>query len=107
MVYVKEAHPKDGWLTADNVRAGIAVKDPTTSVERAETAAKCALKLRINIPVAVDGMDNTVARQYGGWPDRLYLVDSDGRIAYQSGVGPIGFRPHELEAAIENELRLA
>ena len=45
-----------------------------------------------------------VALAYGGWPDRLYLVGRDGRIAFQGGVGPDGFKPEELAAAVESEL---
>lgn len=33
----------------------------------------------------LDELDNEVASRYGGWPDRLYLVGADGRIAYQGG----------------------
>lgn len=60
--------------------------------------------LRRQIPVAVDGVDNRVASAYSGWPDRLYLVGRDGRVAFQGGEGPFGFKPAELEAAIEREL---
>jgi hypothetical protein len=48
----------------------------------------------------VDELDNAVASAYGGWPDRLYLVGEDGRIAFQGGEGPFGFKPAELERAI-------
>ena len=54
--------------------------------------------------MAMDGLDNAVASAYGGWPDRLYLVGRDGRIAYQGGEGPFGFKPEELERAIETHL---
>ena len=54
--------------------------------------------------MAIDGLDNAVASAYGGWPDRLYLVGRDGRIAYQGGEGPFGFKPAELERAIETHL---
>ena len=33
-----------------------------------------------------------------------YLISSDGRIAYQGGEGPFGFKPAELEHAIVREL---
>ena len=39
-------------------------------------------------------------RAYAALPDRLYLIDAEGRIAYKSGQGPMGFKPEELEAAI-------
>jgi len=54
--------------------------------------------------VAVDGIDNAVASAYGGWPDRLYLISPDGRIAFEGGEGPFGFKPEELGLAIEDEL---
>jgi hypothetical protein len=57
----------------------------------------------MKMPMAVDGVDNAVASAYGGWPDRLYLVGRDGRIAFQGGEGPFGFKPEELERAIERE----
>jgi hypothetical protein len=104
IVYVREAHPEDGWVLADNRREGIAVVDPTSEEERTEVATACAVRLRTRIPIAVDGVDDAVATAYGGWPDRLYLVGRDGRIAYQGGEGPFGFRPDELAAAIDAEL---
>ena len=58
----------------------------------------------MKMPMVVDRVDNAVASAYGGWPDRLYLVRQDGTIAYQGGEGPFGFKPSELEGAIEREL---
>jgi len=94
----------DGWILTENRRSGIAVTDPTTVDERAEVAATCAAALHLEMPIAIDGVDNAVTSAYGGWPDRLYLIDADGRIAFQGGEGPFGFLPHELEAAIERLL---
>lgn len=104
VVYIKEAHPEDGWVLGRNRRADIRVSDPTSAQLRAEVAQTCAVRLRIRIPVLVDGIDNAVASAYGGWPDRLYLIGRDGRIAFQGAEGPFGFKPPELEAAIRAEL---
>jgi hypothetical protein len=103
-VYVKEAHPEDGWVLSENREHGIEVVDPTTDDERTAVAVACAAGLRLELPTVVDAVDNAVASAYGGWPDRLYLVGADGRIAYQGGEGPFGFKPAELESAIEREL---
>ena len=103
-MYVKEAHPEDGWILSENRRSGISVVDPTTADARAEVASMCSTALRLAMPIAVDGLDNAVTSAYGGWPDRLYLVGADGRIAYRGAEGPFGFKPDELEAAIEREL---
>lgn len=99
-VYIREAHPEDGWVLPENRRSGVAVADPATDAERARVASTCAANLRMRMPMAVDRADNAVASAYGGWPDRLYLVDRDRRVVYQGGEGPFGFRPDELERAI-------
>ena len=100
VVYIREAHPEDGWVLPENRRSGVAVHDPTTEDERRAVATACATRLEVRMPMVVDGIDNAVGSAYGGWPDRLYLVTRDGRIAYQGGDGPFGFRPVELERAI-------
>jgi len=104
VVYIKEAHPEDGWVLSSNREQEIAVSDPSSAEERVEVAEACVVRLRIRMPVLIDGMDNETARQYGGWPDRLYLIGRDGRVAFQGEEGPFGFRPEELARAIEIEL---
>jgi hypothetical protein len=105
VVYIKEAHPEDGWVVTSNRQSGIAVKDPTSDAQREELAHTCALRLSIRMPVLLDAINDRVSRAYGAWPDRLYLVGMDGRIAWQGGPGPFGFKPDELAAAIIRELR--
>ena len=104
VVYIKEAHPEDGWVLASNREHEIAVADPVSGEERTAVAEACAARLEIRMPVLIDGIDNETARQYGGWPDRLYLIGRDGRIAFQGEEGPSGFKPEELEDAIRSEL---
>jgi len=65
----------------------------------------CAVNLELGMPMVVDRMDNEVASAYGGWPDRLYLLAADRTILYRGGEGPFGFKPEELEQAIERELK--
>lgn len=104
-VYIREAHPEEGWILPENRRSGLAVHEPTSDEARRGVASTCATNLRLQMPMVVDRIDNAVASAYGGWPDRLYLVGRDGRIAFQGGEGPFGFKPDELERAIERQLR--
>jgi hypothetical protein len=104
IVYIREAHPEDGWVLADNRREEIALVDPTSLEERAAAADACVLRLETRIPVLLDDVDDEAALAYGGWPDRLYLIGRDGRVAFQGGRGPDGFKPEELAAAIASEL---
>jgi hypothetical protein len=107
VVYIKEAHPEDGWVLETNRREQIALADPSSEDERVEVAQACAVRLQIRMPVLIDAMDNEVARRYGGWPDRLYLIGTDGRVAFQGEEGPFGFKPEELDDAIRRELAMS
>lgn len=106
IVYIREAHAIDSPspLGGDGMPL---VEDPDTWEERSSVAKVCLTRLSLEpIPALVDDMDDSVNRAYAAWPDRLYLVGRDGRIAYQGGPGPFGFRPDELEDAIREELGL-
>lgn len=104
VVYIKEAHPEDGWVVSFNRAQGIAVTDPVSDTERGQVATVCSVRLDIQIPVLLDAVNDRVARAYGAWPDRLYLISRHGWIAWQGGPGPFGFKPDELESAISKEL---
>jgi len=41
-------------------------------------------------------MDNAADRAFNAWPERLYVISTDGTVAYQGGKGPYGFDPEEL-----------
>jgi hypothetical protein len=100
LIYIREAHPTDGWQVPQNQRDGALLPTAKTQEQKAEHADFCVVKLDIKFPTLIDGMDNKVESTYAGWPDRLYLIGQDGRVVYKSGVGPAGFKPPELETAI-------
>ncbi len=104
VVYIREAHPEEGWVVSANRDMDIRVNDPTTDEERHDAAVTCALRLKIRMPVVIDAIDDSIARAYGALPDRLYLIGKGGRVAFQGAPGPVGFRPNDLEQAIEEEL---
>lgn len=56
------------------------------------------------IPAVLDRIDNKVNDTYKGWPDRLFLVGRDGKMAFSGGRGPGGFIIADLDAAIRKEL---
>jgi hypothetical protein len=101
VVYIREAHPEDGWVVHQNRTEDIRYMDPTSNDERQEVAAACALRLKIRMPVVVDDIDDNIASAYGALPDRLYLIGRGGKIAYQGEPGPWGFNPDGLAKAIE------
>ena len=100
MVYVREAHPTDGWKMESNARVGVAVKQPTTTAERAEVCEQFRKALKPGLPLFVDEISDPVGNAYSAMPARLYVIDTTGKVAYKGGRGPFGFKPSEMEQAI-------
>jgi type I thyroxine 5'-deiodinase len=101
MVYIREAHPSDFWQVGSNEREGIVYASPSTDDERCDIAQTCVAALEVGFPAVVDGVDDATDEAYSAWPERLYLVGSDGRILYKSRPGPFGFDPEELRLELE------
>jgi thiol-disulfide isomerase/thioredoxin len=87
IVYIREAHPVDGWAISNNQ---FQVTTPTTLKERQKIAQDFAAKLHIPIPVLVDGIEDQVEKSYSVWPNRMYILDADGKIVDKGTAGPGG-----------------
>ena len=101
MVYVREAHTSDIWQDPDNVEDHVIFASPKNFEERRDMGQMCVVKLGINFPAVIDTFDNATEQAYTGWPDRLYVIDRDGRVRYKSGPGPFGFRPKGVEDTLQ------
>jgi hypothetical protein len=99
-IYVREAHPNEGWKMAFNTRLGIEVSQPKTYGERVSVANQCHGVLKYSMPLLVDEIDDRVGNAYSGMPARMYVIDPQGKVVYKSGRGPFGFRPGEMEQAL-------
>lgn len=99
-VYVREAHPTDGWKMESNSKVGVAVAQPKTYDERKSVAQQCNQLLKLKMPLLVDDIDDSTGNAYSGMPARLYVIDTEGRVAYKGGRGPFGFKPGEMEQAL-------
>jgi hypothetical protein len=100
VVYIGEAHASDAWQLPSNIADKVVYESPEDMSERSELAEMCVVRLGIKLPAIVDHFDDSTEIAYSGWPDRLYVLDRDGRIAYKSRPGPFGFKPAEVEAAL-------
>jgi len=99
-IYVREAHPTDGWKMESNSRLGVEVAQPRTYGERVSVANQCHGLLKCSMPLLVDEIDDRVGNAYSGMPARLYVIDPQGKVVYKSGRGPFGFKPGEMEQAL-------
>jgi type I thyroxine 5'-deiodinase len=46
----------------------------------------------------VDPIENKANAAWSGWPERLYIIDTEGKIACKGGPGPFEYHPEEVEA---------
>jgi hypothetical protein len=97
-VYVREAHPSDGWQMPVNVEQDVEFAQPRSLEERRSIAAQCCTRLKLTMPCVVDTIDNKVDEAYAAWPERLFVIAADGRVAYAGGQGPFAFNPDELSS---------
>ena len=118
VVYVKEAHASDRWWLGRSRTqrlfhrfsgnpARVDVAEPVTLAQRRRVASSCQANLFDGVvPLYVDAMDNKVATLYTARPTRIYLIDLDGRVIYNPGIGPFGFNPDHLEPVLREYLGL-
>ena len=104
LVYIREAHATDQWQVDKNIKEKVLLESAKTQEMKDDYATSCVRTLGIKFPAVVDNMENSTESSYTAWPDRLYLVGKNGRIAYKSAPGPAGFKPAEIAAAIEETL---
>jgi Iodothyronine deiodinase len=102
VVYIEEAHPTDGWQMPSNIKDGVLVATAKSFLERDQAAETCVAKLGIHMPALVDDIQDTTERAYTGWPDRLYVIDQSGRVAFKSQAGPFGFHPEEMAKRLQS-----
>ncbi len=88
-IYIREAHPVDGWWLGRRLTKNIMLKmapkvsmehyDPKTIEERRAVAGECETALQYGIHTYVDEIDDYVNDTYAAWPTRLYLIGTDGK----------------------------
>lgn len=111
MVYIREAHPVEGWwfgkgftrriIKLYSPKTSIETYDAKTDEERQKVARQCENTLKYGIRTYVDTIDDKVSKAYAARPTRIYLVGIDGKVVYRGGLGPIGFKPNNFKKAIE------
>jgi Flp pilus assembly protein TadD len=107
LVYIREAHAPDGgadWQSTINEREGIVLRPARNLAEKREHADLCLRKLELPWPAVVDDMDGAAESAYQAWPSRVYIVDRNGRVAFNSWLGEQDFRPDDFEKALREIL---
>jgi hypothetical protein len=95
-VYVREAHPTDEWQMKSNVKDDVCYSQPKTLEQRLAIANDFTKRFKFNLPFGIDDMSNAADNAYSAWPERLYVIDESGHIAYRGGMGPFHYKPAEV-----------
>jgi hypothetical protein len=88
-----------------NERDKILIPDPKTLAERKKVAETFAEQFNLKLPILVDPMADPFERAFAAWPDRVYVLDPAGRVAYKGDPGPRGFKVAEVPAVLERLLK--
>jgi hypothetical protein len=97
-VYVREAHPTDEWQMKSNVKEDVCYAQPKTLEQRVAIAQDFVERQKYPLPFGIDDMNNAADLAYSAWPERLYVIDEHGHIAYAGGIGPFKYDPDEVRA---------
>jgi hypothetical protein len=97
-VYVREAHPTDEWQMKSNVKEDVCYAQPKTLEQRVAIANDFVSRQKYPLPFGIDDMNNAADLAYSAWPERLYVIDEHGRIAYAGGMGPFNYEPEEVRS---------
>lgn len=97
-VYVREAHPTDEWQMKANVKEDVCYVQPKTLAQRVAIANDFIQRFHYSVPFGIDEMSNAANDAYAAWPERIYVVDESGHVAYRGGMGPFDYKPDQLRA---------
>lgn len=110
LIYIREAHPAPqgqkvedaGWKAIGDVL----YYQPTTFEERRKLAETACTFWEMPIPTLVDTMEPSVGEVHAAWPNRMYVIDTEGKIVYRGPKGPLGVTPREGEKHLQQLLGL-
>jgi hypothetical protein len=97
-IYIREAHPTDEWQmkSNDKDKDDVCYAQPKTLEQRVVIANDFTQRFKYPVPFGIDEMSNGANDAYAAWPERLYIIDESGRIAYKGGNGPFKYDPKEV-----------
>ena len=71
---------------------------PKTLDQRVAIANDFTNRYKYSVPFGIDEMSNAANDAYAAWPERLYILYENGRVAYKGGNGPFKYAPKEVRA---------
>ncbi len=88
-----------------NEKDHVCYLQPRSLADRINIARDFSQRFGYPLPLGVDDMDNAADARYAAWPERLYVIDEHGRIAYKGGMGPFDYHPEQVRAWLAERAR--
>ena len=99
-IYVKEAHPLDGWY----VPGGKYDIHQHKTIEDRISAAKMLEDYGVPCPILLDTMDDEGIYQYAAHPEALYIIENG--VVQLKGLGPFSdYNPEHVREWLENYVK--
>jgi len=77
------------------VKDDVCYAQPRTLEQRVAIANDFTNRFKFPLPFGIDDMSNAANDAYAAWPERIYIIDESGHIAYRGGMGPFNYKPEE------------
>src|SRR2546428_10482231 len=77
---------------------------PKTLEQRVAIANDFVKRFKFSLPFGIDDMTNAANDAYAAWPERIYIIDESGRIAYRGGACTVNFTPGETRGWLSRRL---
>jgi hypothetical protein len=81
-----------------NFKDDVCYAQPRNLADRLAIANDFKVRYKYPVPFGVDDMNNAANDAYAAWPERLYILDETGKIAYRGGMGPFHYNPAEVRS---------
>jgi hypothetical protein len=78
-----------------NLKDDVCYAQPKTLERRVFIANDFIKRFKFTLPFGIDDMSNAANDAYAAWPERIYIIDESGRVAYRGGIGPFNYKPEE------------
>jgi hypothetical protein len=79
-----------------NLKDDVCYAQPKNLEQRVMIANDFIKRFGYPLPFGIDDMSNAADLAYSAWPERLYIIDESGHIAYRGGMGPFNYQPSEI-----------
>jgi len=100
-VYIEEAHADDEWPLSTT----FTIKQHKTIEERLAAAQRLVEEFGSKIPVLVDSMTNEFNREFSVWPERWFLLNTEGKLIFVAyPTSEFGFERSYIDLFVQQEL---